>query len=253
MATELRMTTRPLDRMRHRARHAVHAGGGARRGRRSAAWRAGRSTRGIHFLVPCGTTGENADAVAARDASASSRSSSTKRRGSVPVLAGAGGYDTREVMHARRRDAARRAPTGLLSVTPYYNKPTQEGPVPALPGDRRRARRCRSSSTTCRGGPAATSSSPTLVRLAAIPNIVGVKEASGNMTQMCEVCRAVPPDFIVLSGDDALTLPADGGRRARRHLGGVERDARPRWRGWSKRPSAATSPPRARSTRACCR
>ena len=55
---------------------------------------------------------------------------------------------------------------------------------------------------------------PTLVRLAAIPNIVGVKEASGNMTQMCEICRAVPADFIVLSGDDALTLPlmAIGGR-----------------------------------------
>ena len=52
------------------------------------------------------------------------------------------------------------------------------------------------------------------MRLAAIPNIVGVKEASGNMTQMCEICRAVPPDFIVLSGDDALTLPlmAIGGR-----------------------------------------
>ncbi|MBI4476067.1 MAG: dihydrodipicolinate synthase family protein, partial [Acidobacteria bacterium] len=54
----------------------------------------------------------------------------------------------------------------------------------------------------------------TLVRLAEIPNIVGEKEASGNMTQMCEVCRAVPDEFAVLSGDDALTLPlmAVGGR-----------------------------------------
>ena len=54
----------------------------------------------------------------------------------------------------------------------------------------------------------------TLVRLAAIPNIVGVKEASGSMQQMCEVCRAVPPDFIVLAGDDAMALPlmAVGGR-----------------------------------------
>ena len=55
---------------------------------------------------------------------------------------------------------------------------------------------------------------PTLVKLATIPNVVGVKEASGNIQQMCEVCRAVPPDFIVLSGDDAITLPlmAVGGR-----------------------------------------
>ena len=103
--------------------------------------------------------------------------------------------------------------SGLLSVTPYYNKPTQEGlyqhyraiadstPLPIVvynvPGR-----------TGVNVEPA------TLARLAAIPNIVGVKEASGNITQMCEVCRVVPPDFIVLSGDDAMTLPlmAVGGR-----------------------------------------
>jgi 4-hydroxy-tetrahydrodipicolinate synthase len=102
---------------------------------------------------------------------------------------------------------------GLLSVTPYYNKPTPEGlfqhysaiagevglPVIVynVPGR-----------TGCNVDPA------TLVRLSTVPGIVGVKEASGNMTQMCEVCRAVPPEFIVLSGDDALTLPlmAVGGR-----------------------------------------
>ena len=102
---------------------------------------------------------------------------------------------------------------GILSVTPYYNKPTPEGlyqhykaiaestPLPIVvynvPGR-----------TGCNVDPA------TLVRLAAIPNIVGVKEASGNITQMGEICRAVPADFIVLSGDDAMTLPlmAIGGR-----------------------------------------
>jgi 4-hydroxy-tetrahydrodipicolinate synthase len=100
-----------------------------------------------------------------------------------------------------------------LSVTPYYNKPTPEGlyqhyaaiadstKLPIIvynvPGR-----------TGCNIDPA------TLVRLATIPNIVGVKEASGNMTQMAEICRAVPDDFIVLSGDDALTLPlmSIGGR-----------------------------------------
>jgi 4-hydroxy-tetrahydrodipicolinate synthase len=103
--------------------------------------------------------------------------------------------------------------SGLLSVTPYYNKPTPEGliqhykaiaestslPIVVynVPGR-----------TGCNVDPT------TLVKLAAIPNIVGVKEASGNIQQMCEICRAVPADFIVLSGDDAITLPlmAVGGR-----------------------------------------
>ena len=102
---------------------------------------------------------------------------------------------------------------GLLSVTPYYNKPTQEGlyqhfraiadstPLPIIVYN-------------VPGRTGVNIEPPTLARLAAIPNIVGVKEASGNITQMCEICRAVPPDFLVLSGDDAMTLPlmAVGGR-----------------------------------------
>jgi 4-hydroxy-tetrahydrodipicolinate synthase len=95
---------------------------------------------------------------------------------------------------------------GLLSVTPYYNKPTPEGlfqHYSAIAGEV--------------GLPVIVYNVPgrtgcnvdvaTLVRLSGVPGIVGVKEASGNMGQMCEVCRAVPPDFVVLSGDDALTLP----------------------------------------------
>jgi 4-hydroxy-tetrahydrodipicolinate synthase len=97
--------------------------------------------------------------------------------------------------------------SGLLSVTPYYNKPTPEGlyrhyqavagatPLPIVvynvPGR-----------TGCNVDPS------TLLRLGSIPNVVGVKEASGNMAQICEVCHALPDGFIVLSGDDALTLPA---------------------------------------------
>jgi 4-hydroxy-tetrahydrodipicolinate synthase len=102
---------------------------------------------------------------------------------------------------------------GLLSVTPYYNKPTPDGliqhytaiadatPLPVIlynvPGR-----------TGCNIDPA------TLIKLAAIPTVIGVKEASGNIQQMCEICRAVPKDFIVLSGDDAIALPlmAVGGR-----------------------------------------
>ncbi|HEY7921756.1 MAG TPA: 4-hydroxy-tetrahydrodipicolinate synthase [Vicinamibacteria bacterium] len=160
---------------------------------------------GIHFLVPCGTTGE-----------APTLSAAERRRvvelvvdevaGRVPVLAGAGGYDTREVIEAAKEMQSAGA-SGLLSVTPYYNKPTPDGlvrhyqaiaeatPLPIVvynvPGR-----------TGCNVDPG------TLARLTTIPHLVAVKEASGNMTQICEVMRAVPPEFIVLSGDDALTLPA---------------------------------------------
>jgi 4-hydroxy-tetrahydrodipicolinate synthase len=166
---------------------------------------------GIHFLVPCGTTGESptlTDAERLRVVEILA----DEANGQVPVLAGAGGYDTKDVIHLA--DAMRGAgANGLLSVTPYYNKPTQEGlyqhfravaestPLPIVlynvPGR-----------TGCNIEPA------TLARLAAIPNIVGVKEASGNISQICDVCGAVPADFIVLSGDDAITLPlmAIGGR-----------------------------------------
>jgi 4-hydroxy-tetrahydrodipicolinate synthase len=166
---------------------------------------------GIHFLVPCGTTGES-PTLSEDERARVVEIVADEARGKVRVLAGAGGYDTREVMHAAKRMQQAGA-DGILSVTPYYNKPTPEGlfqhylaiaeaiPLPIVvynvPGR-----------TGCNIDVA------TVVRLSTIPNIVGVKEASGNMTQICEVCRNVPADFIVLSGDDALTLPvmAVGGR-----------------------------------------
>ena len=166
---------------------------------------------GVHFLVPCGTTGETPTLNAAE-----------RRRvvelvleaanGQVPVMAGAGGYDTHEVVHLSK-EMQSVGVQGLLSVTPYYNKPTPEGlyrhfsaiadatslPIVLynVPGR-----------TGCNIDAA------TLARLATIPRVIGVKEASGNIQQMVEICRAVPPDFLVLSGDDALTVPlmAIGGR-----------------------------------------
>jgi 4-hydroxy-tetrahydrodipicolinate synthase len=121
------------------------------------------------------------------------------------VLAGAGGYDTREVIHAIQQ-CERAGAHGILSVSPYYNKPTQEGIFQHY--------RALADSTKLPiivyNVPGRTGSNvepATLARLAEIPNIVGVKEASGNMTQAADVCRRVPSDFIVLSGDDALTLP----------------------------------------------
>ena len=166
---------------------------------------------GVHFLVPCGTTGENPTLTLAERIRIVEMLVD-ESNGQVPVLAGAGGYNTKEIVHLA--DEMRKAgASGLLSVTPYYNKPTQEGlyqhfraiadstPLPVIvynvPGR-----------TGVNIEPA------TLARLASISNIVGVKEASGNITQMCEICQRVPPDFIVLSGDDAITLPlmAVGGR-----------------------------------------
>jgi 4-hydroxy-tetrahydrodipicolinate synthase len=159
---------------------------------------------GIHFLVPCGTTGESptlSDDERARVVELVVEEAA----GRVPVLAGAGGYDTREVIASALR-FKRLGAAGILSVTPYYNKPTQEGLFQhyrAIAGEV--------------GLPVIVYNVPgrtgcnvevaTLVRLSAIANIAGVKEASGNVSQMCEICAAVPDDFVVLSGDDALTLP----------------------------------------------
>ncbi len=159
---------------------------------------------GVHFLCPCGTTGENptlTDAERLR----SVEILVDEANGAVPILAGAGGYDTKEVIHIAR-EMARRGASGFLSVTPYYNKPTQEG----LYQHYRAFAESTSLPIVVYNVPGRTGVNvevATLARLAEIPNIVGVKEASGNVSQMCEVCRAVPADFIVLSGDDALTLP----------------------------------------------
>ena len=142
---------------------------------------------GIHFVVPCGTTGESP-----------TLSPEERRRvveivvdeveGRAMVLAGAGGYDTRDVIRSIA-ELEGAGVQGILSVTPYYNKPTQEG---LFQHYRAIAERTRlpiilynvPGRTGCNLEPA------TLVRLAALPNIAGVKEASGNMTQMAEVVRA---------------------------------------------------------------
>ena len=159
---------------------------------------------GIDFLVPCGTTGES-PTLSDAERSRIVEILVDEAGGRVPVLAGAGGYNTSEVV--RQAEAMRAAgASGLLSVTPYYNRPTQEG----LYQHYRAIAESTPLPIVVYNVPGRTGSNvepATLARLAAIPNIVGVKEASGNETQMCEVCRVVPPEFIVLSGDDVLTLP----------------------------------------------
>src|SRR5262245_3759455 len=166
---------------------------------------------GIHFLAPCGTTGEN-PTLTDQERIRIAEIVVNEANGRVPVLAGAGGYNTAEVIKLAR-ELGKVGVNGLLSVTPYYNKPTQEGLFQHY--------RAIAESTTLPivvynvPGRTGTNLEPaTLVRLASIRNIIGVKEASGNMAQMCDVCRMVPDGFIVLSGDDVMALPlmAVGGR-----------------------------------------
>ena len=166
---------------------------------------------GVHFVSPCGTTGE-----------APTLSASEKLRiveivldevaGRVPVLPGAGGYDTREIIEFTR-DLEKLGADGILSVTPYYNKPTQDG----LYEHYKAIAQSTSLPIVLYNVPGRTGVNlevRTVVRLAAIRNIVGVKEASANVIQMCEIYAQCPPEFLLLGGDDPLTVAvmAIGGR-----------------------------------------
>src|SRR5439155_21165086 len=130
----------------------------------------------------------------------------------VPVLAGAGGYNTREVIELAV-ELQHLGADGILSVTPYYNKPTQEGLYQHYKAIAS-AVRLPIIVYSVQGRTGVNVEPATLARLAQIENIVGVKEASGNISQMASVIQLVPPEFLVLSGDDAITLPliALGGR-----------------------------------------
>ena len=171
-----------------------------------------RQIRGaVDFLVPCGTTGESPTLTHAEHLRVV-EITLEEAAGKIPVLAGAGGYNTLEVIDLARELESLGA-DGLLSVTPYYNKPTQEGLYQHY--------RAIAQSTRLPimlynvPGRCGTNLEPATVnRLAAISNIVGIKEASGNIGQMSSLVNAVPDDFVILSGDDAITLPlfALGGR-----------------------------------------
>jgi len=159
---------------------------------------------GIDFLVPCGTTGES-PTLTHEEHLRVVEINAELAKGKVPVLAGAGGYNTSEVITLARELAALGA-NGILSVTPYYNRPTQEGlfqhyraiaeavPLPII-------------LYSVQGRTGVNVEPATVKRLAEIENIVGIKEASGNVSQMAAILNAVPEGFIVLSGDDAITLP----------------------------------------------
>jgi len=159
---------------------------------------------GIDFLVPCGTTGESPTLTREehlRVVAITVEESS----GRVPVLAGAGGYNTHEVIELARECESLGA-DGILSVTPYYNKPTQEGLFQHYKAIAS-AVRLPIVVYNIQGRTGINVEPGTLVRLAEIENIVGVKEASGNISQMAEILNRLPEGFTVLSGDDAITLP----------------------------------------------
>ncbi len=160
---------------------------------------------GVDFLVPCGTTGETPTLthdewlyvidVAVELAA-----------GRVPIVAGATSNSTHEAVAKAKEAAARPGVNAILTATPYYNKPTQEGQY----------RHFRTIAESIEkpiilynvpGRTGANIEPATLARLAEVPNIIGVKEASGNIAQIAEICNAVPEHFLVFSGDDAITLP----------------------------------------------
>jgi 4-hydroxy-tetrahydrodipicolinate synthase len=161
---------------------------------------------GIDFLVPCGTTGETPtlthdewlcvidttiEAVAGR----------------VPIVAGATSNSTHDAVEKAKEVATRSGVDAILTASPYYNKPTQEGQyrhfkaIAEAVGDKPIIL------YNVPGRTGANLEPATLARLAEIPNIVGVKEASGNMTQIAEAINSVPETFLVFSGDDSVTLP----------------------------------------------
>jgi 4-hydroxy-tetrahydrodipicolinate synthase len=166
---------------------------------------------GIDFLVPCGTTGE-CPTLTQTERLRVVELTLEEAHGRVPVIAGAGGYNTAEVIESVREFQSMGV-DGILSVTPYYNKPTQEGLYQHY--------KAIAAATTLpiivysvAGRTGVNVEPATVRRLAEIDNIVGIKEASGNIGQMAAIASSVRDPFAVLSGDDAITLPlaALGGR-----------------------------------------
>ena len=180
---------------------------------------------GINFLVPCGTTGESPTLTRAEHLRVVEITVEEARKAGrkVPVVGGAGGYNTAEVIELAK-ELQHLGVDGLLSVTPYYNKVTQEGlyrhykaiadavPLPIIVYN-------------VPGRTGVNVETATLKRLAEIENICGVKEASGNISQMAAVCHNLPDTFDVLvrrrCADDSAVLAG----RARLDLGGLEPDS----------------------------
>ena len=159
--------------------------------------------QGVKVIVPCGTTGESATLTHEEHLKVIEIAVDQMKKGKV--IAGAGSNATHEAVKLSR-GAQDRGAVGILSISPYYNKPTQRGifehyekvagsiDVPLI----------------IYNVPGRTSSNievSTVLKLAKVPNIVGIKEASGNIVQIMSLLAQAPKEFNVFSGDDALTFP----------------------------------------------
>lgn len=159
---------------------------------------------GISGLVPCGTTGESPtlshdehrevidiviEAVAGR----------------VTIIAGTGSNSTEEAKSLTAHALKAGADAALL-ITPYYNRPTQPGIIAHYKAV---AETCDIPLIiyNCPGRTAVNTTADTIVELSSVPSIIGIKEASGNMDQICDIICRKPDDFTVLSGDDSMTVP----------------------------------------------
>jgi 4-hydroxy-tetrahydrodipicolinate synthase len=160
---------------------------------------------GIDFLVPCGTTGET-PTLSHDEWRRVIETTVEVVAGRVPILAGATSNSTHEAVEKAKEVAAIPGVDAILTASPYYNKPTQEGQYRHF----RAIAEAVDKPLILYNVPGRTSANiepATLSRLAEVPNIAGVKEASGNISQIADVCNVVPPHFLVFSGDDAITLP----------------------------------------------
>ena len=160
---------------------------------------------GVDFLVPCGTTGETPTLTHDEWLQVIDLTIEVAQ-GRVPIVAGATSNSTRDAVSKAQELATRSGVDAILTASPYYNKPTQEGQYQHF--------KAMAESIAkpivlynVPGRTAANIEPGTVARLMEIPNILGLKEASGNLTQVAEISSVVRPDFSVLSGDDALTLP----------------------------------------------
>ena len=159
---------------------------------------------GVHFLVPAGTTGESVT-LNEEEYREVIRTCVKTAAGAVPVVAGAGTNNTAQAIHLATI-AQQEGADALLAVTPYYNKPTQEGLV------RHFSKIAESISLpvvlyNVPGRTIINITAETALRLAQVDNIIAVKEASGDLGQVMQILNRRPSDFVVLSGDDSLTLP----------------------------------------------
>src|ERR1041384_5489275 len=160
---------------------------------------------GIHFLVPCGTTGET-PTLTKEEWLRVIDITIEVAGGRVPIVAGATSNCTAEAVAKAKEVAAMKGIDAILTASPYYNKPTQEGQYQHF----KAIAEAVDKPLVLYNVPGRTGANiepATLGRLAQIRNIVAVKEDSGNISQIADVFNAVPDDFLVFSGDDAITLP----------------------------------------------